>query len=104
MKMRPLGDRVLIRFIEAEEKVGGIIIPDTVKEKPTSRGSSRPSVTGRLGDDGTASADGGQARRQGPLRPLGRDRGSSGRQGVHGPAPNGDPGRFSRAGAVRWRR
>ncbi len=34
MKMKPLGDRVLIRFIEAEEKVGGIIIPDTVKEKP----------------------------------------------------------------------
>jgi chaperonin GroES len=32
---RPLGDRVLVRRIEAEEKsAGGIIIPDTAKEKP----------------------------------------------------------------------
>ena len=35
MKVRPLGDRVLLKRIEAEEQVkGGIIIPDTVKEKP----------------------------------------------------------------------
>jgi chaperonin GroES len=35
MKFRPLHDRILVRRIEAEEKtVGGIIIPDTVKEKP----------------------------------------------------------------------
>ena len=35
MKFRPLHDRVVIRRIEAEEKsVGGIIIPDTAKEKP----------------------------------------------------------------------
>jgi chaperonin GroES len=35
MAFRPLHDRVLIRRIEAEEKtVGGIIIPDTAKEKP----------------------------------------------------------------------
>ena len=35
MKFRPLHDRVLVRRIEAEEKTkGGIIIPDTVKEKP----------------------------------------------------------------------
>lgn len=33
-KLKPLGDKVLIRRIdEAEEKVGGIIIPDTAKEK-----------------------------------------------------------------------
>ncbi len=35
MKMKPLGDRVLIRRIEEKEQVrGGIIIPDTAKEKP----------------------------------------------------------------------
>ena len=35
MKFRPLQDRVLIRRIEEEEKTkGGIIIPDTAKEKP----------------------------------------------------------------------
>jgi chaperonin GroES len=36
MQFRPLHDRVLIRRIEAEEKsAGGIIIPDTAKEKPS---------------------------------------------------------------------
>ena len=35
MKFRPLHDRVVVRRIEAEDKTkGGIIIPDTVKEKP----------------------------------------------------------------------
>ena len=35
MKFRPLHDRVVIRRLEGEEKTkGGIIIPDTVKEKP----------------------------------------------------------------------
>jgi chaperonin GroES len=35
MKFRPLHDRVVVRRLEAEEKtVGGIIIPDTAKEKP----------------------------------------------------------------------
>lgn len=35
MKFRPLHDRILVRRIEAEEKTaGGIIIPDTAKEKP----------------------------------------------------------------------
>lgn len=35
MKFRPLHDRVVIRRIDAEEKsAGGIIIPDTAKEKP----------------------------------------------------------------------
>ncbi len=35
MKMRPLQDRVIVRRIEEEEKTkGGIIIPDTAKEKP----------------------------------------------------------------------
>ncbi|MCT8997962.1 co-chaperone GroES [Chelativorans intermedius] len=35
MKFRPLHDRLLVRRIEAEEKTaGGVIIPDTAKEKP----------------------------------------------------------------------
>jgi chaperonin GroES len=35
MKVRPLHDRVLVRRVESEEKTaGGIIIPDTAKEKP----------------------------------------------------------------------
>jgi chaperonin GroES len=35
MKFRPLHDRVVVRRVEAEEKTkGGIIIPDTAKEKP----------------------------------------------------------------------
>ena len=36
MKFRPLHDRVVVRRIDAEDKTaGGIIIPDTVKEKPS---------------------------------------------------------------------
>jgi chaperonin GroES len=41
MKFRPLHDRVVVKRIEAEEKsAGGIIIPDTAKEKP-SEGAGR---------------------------------------------------------------
>ena len=36
MKFRPLHDRVVVKRIDAEEKsAGGIIIPDTAKEKPS---------------------------------------------------------------------
>ena len=34
MNIKPLADRVLVLPSQAEEKVGGIIIPDTAKEKP----------------------------------------------------------------------
>ena len=34
MRIKPLADRVLVLPAQAEEKVGGIIIPDTAKEKP----------------------------------------------------------------------
>ena len=34
MNIRPLADSVLVRPMPAEQKVGGIIIPDTAKEKP----------------------------------------------------------------------
>ena len=33
--LRPLGDRVLVRPVEEEEKAGGIIIPDVAKERPS---------------------------------------------------------------------
>ena len=35
MKIRPLGDKVLVQRLEAEKKTaGGIVLPDTAKEKP----------------------------------------------------------------------
>ena len=44
MKFRPLHDRVVVKRIDAEEKTaGGIIIPDTAKEKP-SQGEVSPSA------------------------------------------------------------
>ena len=53
MKFRPLQDRVLIRRIEEEEKTkGGIIIPDTAKEKPM-EGEVIAAGPGARGDDGT---------------------------------------------------
>ena len=52
MKFRPLHDRVVVRRIDAEEKTaGGIIIPDTVKEKP-SEGEVVAVGPGAYGDDG----------------------------------------------------
>jgi|SRR5436853_3404132 chaperonin GroES len=52
MGFRPLHDRVLIRRVEAEEKTaGGIIIPDTAKEKPM-EGEVVAVGPGARGDDG----------------------------------------------------
>jgi chaperonin GroES len=52
MQFRPLHDRVLVRRIEAEEKTaGGIIIPDTAKEKPQ-EGEVVSVGTGTRADDG----------------------------------------------------
>ncbi len=52
MKFRPLHDRVLVRRITAEEKTaGGIIIPDTAKEKPQ-EGEVIAIGTGTLTDKG----------------------------------------------------
>ena len=41
MNIKPLADRVLVLPAPAEEKVGGIIIPDTAKEKPQRRSEER---------------------------------------------------------------
>ena len=52
MGFRPLHDRVLVRRVEAEEKTaGGIIIPDTAKEKPQ-EGEVVAVGTGVRADDG----------------------------------------------------
>ena len=52
MKLRPLGDRIVVEPLEAEEKTkGGIILPDTAKEKPQ-EGIVRVLGTGKTDDDG----------------------------------------------------
>jgi chaperonin GroES len=52
MAFRPLGDRVLVRRVEEEEKnKGGIIIPDTAKEKPQ-QGKVIAAGNGKAKDDG----------------------------------------------------
>jgi chaperonin GroES len=52
MKIRPLQDRVIVKRVEEEEKTkGGIIIPDTAKEKPM-EGKVIAVGKGKLLDDG----------------------------------------------------
>jgi len=52
-KIRPLGDKVLIKRLEAQTKSkGGIVIPDSAKEKPR-EGSVVSLGTGRTLDDGS---------------------------------------------------
>ena len=58
MKSKPLADRVLVEPLAAEEKVGGIYIPDTAKEKPqkgkvvaVGPGTKDNPVTLKVGDD-----------------------------------------------------
>ena len=58
MKFRPLHDRVLIKVLDSEEKTaGGIIIPDTAKEKPqkgtvvsVGPGTTENPITVKVGD------------------------------------------------------
>ena len=52
LKIKPLGDRIVVKPMEAEEKTkGGIILPDTVKEKPV-EGTIVAAGPGRKSDDG----------------------------------------------------
>ena len=58
MNFRPLHDRVLVRRVEAEEKTaGGIIIPDTAKEKPQA-------------GEGVAAGSGVKSEKDGSITPL----------------------------------
>jgi chaperonin GroES len=51
-KVKPLGDRILVRRVEEEEvKTGSIIIPDTAKEKPQ-QGEVLAVGPGRMNDEG----------------------------------------------------
>jgi len=53
MDIRPLHDRLIVRRLEeGEQHVGGIIIPDTAKEKPQ-RGTVIAAGNGKVIDDGT---------------------------------------------------
>lgn len=53
MKIQPLADKVLVQRVEAENKTaGGIVLPDTAKEKPQ-RGKIVNVGPGKLLDDGT---------------------------------------------------
>ena len=53
MKVRPLGDRIVVRRNDAEEKTaGGILLPDSAKNKPQ-KGKVLAIGAGRLLDDGT---------------------------------------------------
>lgn len=52
MKLRPLQDRILVKRVEEENTTkGGIIIPDTAKEKPA-EGEVMAVGIGRIGEDG----------------------------------------------------
>src|SRR6185437_8027142 len=52
VSLRPLGDRVLVRPVEKKDEVrGGLIIPDTAKEKPQ-EGEIIAAGKGKIGDDG----------------------------------------------------
>ena len=56
MNVRPLHDRIIVqRLEEGEQKVGGIIIPDTAKEKPQ-QGKVIAAGAGKVKDDGTRQA------------------------------------------------
>lgn len=53
MNLRPLGDRVIIKVLEKEEKTGsGIVLPDKAKEKPQ-EGEVMAVGAGKVLDDGT---------------------------------------------------
>ena len=52
MKLKPLGDRLIVKAVEEEETTAsGIVLPDTAKEKPQ-RGKVLAVGDGKVGDDG----------------------------------------------------
>jgi chaperonin GroES len=56
LRIRPLGDKVVIKRLDAEEKTaGGIVLPDSAKEKPK-RGVVQAVGDGKLLDNGKRSA------------------------------------------------
>ena len=56
MNLRPLHDRIVVRRLESgEENIGGIIVPDSAKEKPQ-RGTVMAVGNGAVKEDGTRTA------------------------------------------------
>jgi chaperonin GroES len=56
LNIKPLGDKVIVKRVEAEERTaGGIVLPDSAKEKPK-RGVVLAVGSGKLLDDGTRHA------------------------------------------------
>jgi chaperonin GroES len=52
MKLKPLGDRLIVKAVEEEETTAsGIVLPDTAKEKPQ-RGKVLAAGDGKIADDG----------------------------------------------------
>ena len=52
MRLKPLGDRIVVKVLEREEKTkGGLFLPDTAKEKPT-EGEVLAVGTGKILDNG----------------------------------------------------
>jgi chaperonin GroES len=53
MKLKPLGDRLIVRAIDEDETTAsGLVLPDTAKEKPQ-KGEVLAAGDGKVGDDGT---------------------------------------------------
>ena len=99
MNVRPLHDRLLVKRIEEKETVkGGIIIPDTAKEKPQ-EGEVIAVGNGKILENGTKVAAGRQGRRQDPVRQVLGHRDQDRRRGVPDPARGRSPRgrRLSRA-------
>ena len=63
MTLKPLGDRVVVKVLEEEERTaGGIVLPDTAKEKPQ-KGEVIAVGTGKLLDNGERAGARGQGGR-----------------------------------------
>jgi chaperonin GroES len=74
MSIRPLQDRLIVKRIDEEETTaGGIIIPDTAKEKPQ-EGKVIAVGKGKVGEDGKVQPLDEEGR-QGPVLQVRRDRG-----------------------------
>ena len=70
MKVRPLHDRIIVQRIEeGEQKIGGIIIPDSAKEKPQ-QGKVIAVGQGKVKDDGKRQPLDVQGWRHDPLRQV----------------------------------
>ncbi len=75
MKLKPLGDRLIVKPIEEEETTAsGIVLPDTAKEKPQ-KGKVVAVGDGAVKEDGSRQPDRRERGRRGPLLQVRRHRG-----------------------------